>query len=229
MGQKVHPNVFRLGVTTTHSSQWFAQIGKSSQYAQFLKEDILIRSFLEKEAPSIHSIDIQRKNTALLLHLEASRPQEILPNLDALKAKLQERLVTLNLNLNQAAGKTKEVIPYSIFCTLSQANEVSAQSVAYFVKDQLEKRLPFRRAMKKSIRLAKMNGTKGIKIQVSGRLNGAEIARTEWERFGSVSLQSLRAEIDYTECIAHTIYGVIGIKVWVQVDPEAKQKTEKEI
>jgi small subunit ribosomal protein S3 len=206
MGQKVHPNVFRLGVTTKHSSQWFARKG----YADFLKDDILIRNFMQTEAPSIHSVQIQRKNNSLLLHLEASRPQEILPQLDSLKADLQKKL-------KHQSGKD-----YLIFCTISQANEASAQSIAFFIKDQLEKRLPFRRAMKQGIRIAQKNGLKGMKIQISGRLNGAEIARTEGEKFGSVSLQNLRADIDYTECIAHTIYGVLGIKVWAQFDPLAK-------
>lgn len=210
MGQKVHPNVFRLGVTKNHSSQWFARSG----YASFLHDDILVRTFFETEVPSVHSVHIQRKNAALLLHLEASRPQELLPHLDEFKAKLKKEL------------KRQNDKDYSIFCTISQANETSAKSTAFFIKDQLEKRLPFRRAMKQGIRLAQKNGLKGMKIQISGRLNGAEIARTEQEKFGSVSLQNLRADIDYTECIAHTIYGVLGIKVWAQFDGSA-QKVER--
>lgn len=232
MGQKVHPVGFRLGITTNHSSQWFAKVRKSNQYSHFLAEDIFIREFLFREAPSLHHVIIQRKNTALFLHLEAGQPNEIIPQLEIIKTKLQAELFsqsqqisfrTFNRfptadsdNLNNSVRSART--PYAIFCTISRANETAAQSIAFFIKSELEKRLPFRRAMKKSLRLAKAKGVKGMKIQISGRLNGAEIARREWERFGAVSLQSLRSKIDYTECVAHTIYGVLGIKVWVQYD-----------
>jgi len=232
MGQKVHPIGFRLGITTKHSSQWFAKVRKSNQYSHFLAEDTFIREFLFREAPSLHHVVIQRKNTALFLHLEAGQPNEIISNLETLKTKLQTELFVKSQqiafstfngipsaqenNFNHTARSTRT--PYAIFCTVSRANETAAQSVAFFIKSELEKRLPFRRAMKKSLRLAKAKGVKGMKIQISGRLNGAEIARREWERFGAVSLQSLRSKIDYTECVAHTIYGVLGIKVWVQYD-----------
>mmetsp|Transcript_18959 Transcript_18959/g.61825 ORF Transcript_18959/g.61825 Transcript_18959/m.61825 type:complete len:230 (-) Transcript_18959:530-1219(-) len=229
MGQKVHPVGFRLGVTTTHSSAWFAKVRKSNQYTRFLTEDIFIRQFLFQEISSLHNVSIQRKNNVLFLHLEASDPEPILENLTALKTKLQTHLFAESQRIQfglQPRGQNKNVDqknevalrPYVIFCTIAPAKETDAQSVAFSIKSELEKRSPFRRAMKKSLRLAKTKGVKGMKIQISGRLNGAEIARTEWERFGAVSLQSLRSKIDYTECIAHTIYGVIGIKVWVQYD-----------
>jgi small subunit ribosomal protein S3 len=228
MGQKVHPVGFRLGITAEHSSKWFAKVRKSNQYAQFLSEDTLIRDFLFQEAPSLHHVTIQRKNSALILHLESGQPNEILENLDTLKQKLQKKLFAssqkvflLERGSRISSDETNGVQsrpPYAIFCTVSPAKATAAKSIAFFIKHDLEKRLPFRRAVKKSLRLAKTQGVKGMKIQISGRLNGAEIARTEWERFGAVSLQSLRSQIDYTECIAHTIYGVLGIKVWVQYE-----------
>ena len=229
MGQKVHPNGFRLGVTNQHSSQWFA---KPSQYSKLLSEDTFIRDFLFKKFQDLHKVSIQRNNEALLIHLEASDPSKILPELDNIKKLLGEKLTEGDRQLANglkslypssmlegyihAKSPCKLARPYSIFCTISNAKDISAQSIANSIKEQLEERLPFRKAMKKSLRLAKMRKVKGMKIQISGRLNGAEIARTEWERYGAVSLQTLRSNIDYTECIAHTIYGVLGIKVWVQ-------------
>lgn len=233
MGQKVHPIGFRLGITANHSSQWFARIGKSNNYSNFVAQDALIRQFFSTEINGLHHISIQRQNTALLLHLHVVRPQEVLPQLNELKEKLHKKLLFQNqehLQMQQvkALGKTsgyhstrecsQQKIPYGIFCTLSPAKKISATSIAFSIKEELEKRAPFRKAMKKSLLLAKQPGIKGIKIQISGRLNGAEIARTEWERAGSVSLQTLRSNIDYKHCIAHTIYGVLGIKVWVQYE-----------
>ena len=274
MGQKVHPNLFRLGISTQHSSQWFTKVGH--HYSATLQEDMFIRTFFEKKtlhqasgaprqsgktrssAPNsdgstslttsknctIHSIQIQRKNTALLLTLEATRPQEILVHLEEWKKELAKELASHRASslpvthqaqlgstpsaetLQPSAGilqtgrarntENTTLSANSIFCILSQPKEISAQSIAHSVKEKLEERLPFRKAMKNSIRLAKSRGLKGMKIEISGRLNGAEIARTEWDRYGSVSLQTLRTPIDYYAGIAHTIYGVLGIKVWVQ-------------
>jgi len=220
MGQKVHPNLFRLGISTHHSSQWFTKVGSS--YSATLQQDTFIRTFFQKKISdsSIHSIQIQRKNTALLLNIESSRPQEILVHLEEWKKELAKELSKMREETDRKAigieRTSREISANSIFCILSQPKELSAQSIANSVKEKLEERLPFRKAMKNSIRLAKSRGLKGMKIEISGRLNGAEIARTEWERYGSVSLQTLRTPIDFYAGIAHTIYGVLGIKVWVQ-------------
>ena len=214
MGQKVHPNLFRLGISTQHSSQWFTKVGSS--YSATLQQDTFIRTFFQKKTSdsAIHSIQIQRKNTALLLNIESTRPQEILVHLEEWKKELAKELSEIRAT-NAKRGE-REISANSIFCILSQPKELSAQSIANSVKEKLEERLPFRKAMKNSIRLAKSRGLKGMKIEISGRLNGAEIARTEWERYGSVSLQTLRTPIDFYAGVAHTIYGVLGIKVWVQ-------------
>ena len=232
MGQKVHPVGFRLGITRSHPIQWFSKVGKTNNYGKLVEEDTLIRKVLFKKLPSLHNVSIQRKNTTLFIHLESSEPEENEKSIEEIKKELQillhkkkeeskKFLNLLNPNLSEknyfhpdSSWNTKE--SYTIFCTLSRAKDISAQSIANFIKERLEMRLPFRQAMKKSLKLAKLRGVKGMKIEISGRLNGAEIARTEWERYGAVSLQTLRSNIDYTECTAQTIYGILGIKVWVQ-------------
>jgi small subunit ribosomal protein S3 len=219
MGQKVHPNLFRLGITTEHTSTWFTKVGKLNNYSKYLHEDNYIRDFFVQNYEGIQNIRIQRQLTTLLIHVETSRPGTLFNELENAKLKLQTELFQFQKEQAKLRGDFQTDIPkYSIFCTLAKARSLSAQSVAQSLKDDLEKRLPFRRAMKLLLRRAQSSGLKGMKIQISGRLNGAEIARTEWERFGAVSLQSLRVNIDYTEEIAHTIYGVLGIKVWVQQD-----------
>jgi len=214
MGQKVHPVAFRLGITKKHSTDWFAKIGKLNKYSDFVQEDRIIREFLFHKIPTLHKVSITRKNSALLIYLEASYPRDILPKLDVLKIELQKKLEELKIVSNSFSETENKVID-PIFFTISRAKEISAKGVALYVKDELEKRMPFRRAMKKSLRVATAQGIGGLKIEISGRLNGAEIARTEWERIGAVPLQSFRSNIDYTEERAQTIYGVIGIKVWV--------------
>nr|YP_009692024.1 ribosomal protein S3 [Microrhizoidea pickettheapsiorum]QEG77692.1 ribosomal protein S3 [Microrhizoidea pickettheapsiorum] len=216
MGQKVHPVGYRLGISTHHSSEWFSKIGHSSEYAFLVAEDNFIRDFFQKKTSNIYHLKIKRKNTALFINIETSEPQEILQNLESLKNELMVKLHSFRKKQTISDQfQKRDTQQYSIYCTVSQASDVSAQSIALSIKDQLEKRLPFRRAVKRSLRLAQIRGLKGMKIQISGRLNGAEIARTESERYGAVPLQTLRTPIDYTTCRADTIYGVLGIKVWV--------------
>nr|ANA56983.1 ribosomal protein S3 [Pyramimonas parkeae] len=204
MGQKVHPIGFRIGVTQDHSSHWFA---KPNQYASLLQEDLMIRSYLKEKCieAGISNIQLYRKADRIEIELHAARPVVILgrkgTGLDSLRQGLQTKL-------NQTRQFAIQVVEI-------REPDIEAQLVAEFISSQLEKRIPFRRAMKQGLLRAKRAGVEGMKIQVSGRLNGAEIARSEWVREGRVPLQTLRADIDYCHHEANTIYGILGIKVWV--------------
>lgn len=210
MGQKTHPTGFRIGVNKTHSSKWFANY---SVYGDVLKEDYKIRQFFEKKFESIYSkagitkLEIQRKINQLELTVHAARPKAI-----ALDVEKDNFALDLKDSLKAIVGEAKQVRIKVLQVTKSE-NESSL--VARSIGDQLEKRVAFRKAIRQTTQMLQKNGVKGFKIQVSGRLNGAEIARAEWARDGRVPLQTLRADISYATHRANTIYGVLGIKVWI--------------
>lgn len=204
MGQKIHPLGFRLGITQEHRSHWFA---KPTQYRQLVQEDSYIRSYLKTKLANagIAGINIQRKADQVEIELRTARPGVIIgKNGKGVESTIRDLQQTL-------ATKRK----FRIAITYVPEADFEASLIGEFIAQKLEARAPFRRAMKQAIQRATRAGVEGIKIQVSGRLNGAEIARTEWAREGRVPLQTLRANIDYNYCQAKTIYGILGIKVWI--------------
>ncbi len=201
MGQKVHPYGFRLGITKTWRSRWFAK----QDYAKLLHEDLeLKQSLLNRlKAAGISSIEVDRPGNKLRITIRTSRPGIIIGRKGAEIEKLKGDL----------AQKTKR----EVFIDIQEVHrpEVDSQLVSESIALQLEKRVAFRRAMRKAVDSALRFGCKGIKVRVSGRLNGAEIARSEWYLQGQLPLHTLRADIDYGFSQAYTTYGVIGVKVWI--------------
>jgi small subunit ribosomal protein S3 len=220
MGQKVNPNGFRLGVNRTWSSRWFSK----SNYAKFLHQDLEIKSYIEKKLKnaSIAKINIERAAKKIRISIFSSRPGIIIgkkgADIEDLKKKLT-RLSNLEVFLD-----IKEI----------RKPEVEAKLVAENIATQLEKRVSFRRAMKKSVQSSMRLGAKGVKVLCSGRLGGAEIARNEKYNEGSVPLHTLRSDIDYATAKAETTYGIVGIKVWInkgtilKKDPYASEKKQVE-
>jgi small subunit ribosomal protein S3 len=201
MGQKVHPYGFRLGVTKNWRSRWFAK----QDYSKLLHEDIELKESLTErlKAAGISSIEVDRPGNKLRITIRTSRPGIIIGRKGAEIEKLKSDL----------AKKTKR----EVFIDIQEVHrpELDAQLVSESIALQLEKRVAFRRAMRKAVDSALRFGCKGIKVRVSGRLNGAEIARSEWYLQGQLPLHTLRADIDYGFTEAYTTYGVIGVKVWV--------------
>ena len=201
MGQKVHPYGFRLGVTKTWRSRWFAK----QDYAKLLMEDIELKAGLAARLKSagVSSIEVDRPGNKLRITIRTSRPGIVIGRKGAEIEKLKQDL----------AKKTKR----EVFIDIQEVHkpELDAQLVAESIALQLEKRVAFRRAMRKAVDSALRFGCKGIKVRVSGRLNGAEIARSEWYLQGQLPLHTLRADIDYGFAEAHTTYGIIGIKTWI--------------
>nr|YP_010198040.1 ribosomal protein S3 [Gracilaria multipartita]UAD86456.1 ribosomal protein S3 [Gracilaria multipartita] len=204
MGQKTHPLGFRLGITQKHSSSWFSNI---KSYAQLAQEDDQIRNLIEKQLnnASITLIHIDRKVDQIQVQIHTARPGIILgkmgSGIEDIRKSLENTLkkhAQIRINLIEITDPDKE-----------------ATLIAEFIVHQLEKRIAFRRVIRQAIQRSQKAKNQGIKIQVSGRLNGAEIARSEWVREGRVPLQTLRAHIDYSYKTAHTIYGILGIKVWL--------------
>ncbi len=201
MGQKINPIGLRLGIVKTWDSRWYAE----KSYSKFLHEDLVIRRFVKKKLyhAGISKIEIERTANRAKINIRAARPGIIIGQKGAEIDKLQKEL----------QKKTQREI--SINIQEVRRPETDAQLVAENVALQLERRVAFRRAMKKSVTSALKFGTQGIKVACSGRLGGAEIARSEWYREGRVPLHTLRADIDYGFAEARTTYGAIGIKVWV--------------
>ena len=218
MGQKVNPNGFRLGVNRTWSSRWFSK----SNYAKFLHQDLEIKSYVEKKLKnaSIAKINIERAAKKIRISIFSSRPGIIIGKKGADIEDLKNKLTKLS-NLE-------------VFLDIKEIRkpEVEAKLVAENIATQLEKRVSFRRAMKKSVQSTMRLGAKGIKILCSGRLGGAEIARNEKYNEGSVPLHTLRSDIDYATAEAETTYGIVGIKVWInkgiilKKDPYASEKKQ---
>ena len=202
MGQKVHPTGIRLGVVKDHNSVWYAD---SKNYAKNLINDIEVRAYILKklDAASVSRVKIERPAQTARITIFTARPGIVIgkkgEDVDGLRKELSEKMgVPVHINIEEI-----------------RKPDVDARLVAQNVAQQLERRVMFRRAMKRVVQNAMRQGAQGIKVQVGGRLGGAEIARTEWYREGRVPLHTLRADIDYATYEAHTTYGVIGVKVWI--------------
>ena len=220
MGQKVNPTGLRLGINKTWSSRWYSK----TEYAKLLHEDLEIKKYIQEKlaSASISKVIIERAAKKLRLTLYSSRPGIIIGkkgvDIESLKKKLTE-MSKLEIYLD-----IKEV----------RKPEVEAKLVAENIASQLEKRISFRRAMKKAVQSAMRLGAKGVKVVCSGRLGGAEIARTEKYQLGSVPLHTLRSDIDYATAEAETTYGICGIKVWINKgeiltkDPYGSEKSQIE-
>lgn len=210
MGQKTHPNGFRIGINKAQSSTWFANYGA---FSEVLKEDYKIRQFFEKEFDAIYNkagiskLEIKRKVNQLELLIYAARPKSIASASDD-----EGTILNLKTAIKKLLNESKQI---RIKVLQINKSENESSLVARSLATQLEKRVAFRKAIRQTTQMLQKSGVKGFKIQVSGRLNGAEIARAEWVREGRVPLQTLRADISYATLQAHTIYGVLGIKVWI--------------
>jgi len=202
MGQKIHPTGFRLAVTRDWASRWFAS---SRDFPRMLSEDLQVRDFLKKRLAhaSVGRVVIERPAKNARITLYSARPGVVI-------GKKGEDIENLKRDLQKIVG-----VPVHVNIEEVRKPELDAKLIADSIAQQLEKRIMFRRAMKRAMQNAMRLGAQGIKIMSSGRLNGAEIARTEWYREGRVPLHTLRADIDYGVSEARTTYGVIGIKVWV--------------
>ncbi|CAL4325771.1 30S ribosomal protein S3 [Buchnera aphidicola] len=202
MGQKVHPNGMRLGIIKKWNSVWFAN---SKDFADHLDGDYRVRQFLMKKLikASISRIIIERPAKSIRVTIYTARPGIVI-------GKKGEDVEKLRIKIAQITG-----VPAQINISEVRKPELDAKLVSESITSQLERRVMFRRAMKRSVQNAMRQGAKGIKVEVSGRLGGAEIARREWYREGRVPLHTLRADIDYNISEAHTTYGVIGVKVWI--------------
>ena len=220
MGHKVHPTGIRLGIAKDWNSKWYANKG---EYAQYLAADLKVREMLRKKLAQagISKILIERPAKTARVTIHTARPGVVI-------GKKGEDIEKLRKEVSELMG-----VPAHINVSEVRKPEIDAQLVAESIAQQLERRIMFRRAMKRSVGNAMRLGALGIKINVSGRLNGAEIARSEWAREGRVPLHTLRADIDYGTAEAHTTYGVIGIKVWIykgeifdlsQVNQESKEE-----
>ncbi|MFH0854144.1 MAG: 30S ribosomal protein S3 [bacterium] len=207
MGHKVNPKIFRMGIIRTWDSKWFAK----GKFSSFLKQDVLIRKFLKKQLreAAIDKIEIERSTNNIKIIIYSAKPgviigrsgagiEELKNNLKKLFNKIGLSDINLNLNIQEVRNPN-----------------LSANIVLQNVIDDIEKRIPFRRALKQANGKVEKAGAKGVKIVVSGRLNGAEIARTEKLTAGKIPLHTLRADIDYSRGTARTIYGAIGVKVWI--------------
>lgn len=219
MGQKINPLGFRLGITKNHHSHWFA---KPKNYSEFLQDDGKVRNCIDNYVQrhiknssnygGIARVEIQRKLDLLLVEIHTGFPALLIEShgqgIEQIRKNVQQNL--LNSKIRRVHVTLTEIAkPYG-----------EPKIIAEYIAVQLENRIAFRRTIKKAIELAKETDIKGIKIQIAGRLNGNEIARVEWAREGRVPLQTLRAQIDYCYYPAQTIYGVLGIKIWIFRDEE---------
>lgn len=204
MGQKINPIGIRLGITRTWDSRWYA---KRDDYAKFLLEDVKLRNFIDKKQfrrEGISKIEIERKsNTKIRVTIHTAKPGVII-------GRGGDKVEVLKKDLEKLTNKT-------VFLNIQEVKQpdTDAKLIAESIAMQLEKRISHRRAIKQTIGRALRAGAKGIKIVCSGRLNGAEIARTEWVREGRVPLHTLRADIDYATDTAITTFGCVGVKVWI--------------
>ena len=202
MGQKVHPTGIRLGIVKKHTSVWYAE---GEEYANNLLVDLQVRDYVKKRLAnaSVSRVDIERPAKTAKVTVYTARPGIVI-------GKKGEDVEKLKGILSEKMG-----IPVQINIEEIRKPDLDAQLVADSVAQQLERRVMFRRAMKRAVQNAMRQGAEGIKVQVGGRLGGAEIARSEWYREGRVPLHTLRADIDYATSEATTTYGIIGVKVWV--------------
>ena len=205
MGQKVHPTGIRLGIATDWTSKWYAG---NANYANYLHEDLKIRGFLKKKLSqaAVSRISIARPTKSIVMTIHTARPGIIIgkkgEDIENLRKEIAQQV---NLHVNNVKINIEEI----------RKPELDAHLVAEGIASQLERRVMFRRAMRRSVSNAMRLGAEGIKINISGRLNGAEIARNEWYREGRVPLHTLRADVDYGTAEALTTYGILGVKVWI--------------
>ncbi|OVE80695.1 30S ribosomal protein S3 [bacterium K02(2017)] len=201
MGQKTHPVGFRVGISKPWISKWFA----SKNYAEWLHEDIEFRTLIKKRlfTMGISHIDIERAATKVKITIHTSRPGLVIGKKGS--------------GIDQLRGELQKKTSNEVFLNIQEIRkaELDAQLVAENIALQLQRRVAFRRAMKKCVQMTMKFGSKGIKVMCSGRLAGAEIARTEWYREGRVPLHTLRANIDYGFAEAQTTYGIIGVRIWL--------------
>ncbi|MBI3290983.1 30S ribosomal protein S3 [Candidatus Falkowbacteria bacterium] len=204
MGQKVHPKIFRIGELYSWDSKWFSR----KDYAKFLEQDILIKKFLKKELreASVANIETERSANTITIIIHSGKPGVIIgrggQGVEELKKKVKTKFLdpktSVNINIKEVANPN-----------------FSAELLVQSIITDLEKRMPYRRVMKQAIARVEKTDAKGIKVIIAGRLNGAEIARTETLTSGSLPLHTLRADIDYSRGVAKTTYGTIGVKVWI--------------
>jgi len=219
VGQKINPYGFRLGITTDYKSKWFADSAKPGQrYRDYVEEDVKIRRLMTKgmERAGISKVEIERTRDRVRVDIHTARPGIVIGRRGAEADRIRgdlEKLTGKQVQLNILEVKNPEV---------------DAQLVAQGVAEQLSSRVSFRRAMRKSMQSALKGGAKGIRIQVSGRLGGAEMSRTEFYREGRVPLHTLRANIDYGFYEARTTFGRIGVKVWIYKGEVSQSRTERE-
>lgn len=216
MGRKVHPVGFRLNVTRGWQGRWFAE---GSQYREQLAQDMAIREMIHKEAgrAGVSRIDVERYPGKIKVSVHTAKPGILI-------GRKGEGIKKVRVALEQLTGKKIDLDIKEI-----QAPDCDAYLVAHNIADQLERRISYRRAMKRAIQQAMRQGAKGIKIEVGGRLAGAEMARNVWLRDGRVPLQTLRADIDFARAEATTTYGQIGVKVWIyhgEMKTEVEEKVE---
>lgn len=221
MGQKVHPTGFRLGSIKSWTSTWYAN---KRAYVDLLEEDVKIRKFIKKKynTAGISRILIDRKAQTVIISIIAAKPGIIV-------GRGGQGIETMRKELARFTPKRVQIDVLEVARV-----DVDAQLVSEFIAQQLEKRVAFRRAMKQAIQRAMRSGAQGIKVSVSGRLGGAEIARTEWAKEGRIPLQTIRADVDYGFAEADTMMGIIGVKVWIfkseilpgeRIDQNIKTKT----
>lgn len=219
MGQKIHPIGFRLGTTQEHRSRWYAD---GNRYSELLQEDFEIREYVQKTLNNagISQVRIERKADQIDLEVRTARPGVVVgrggTGIESLRTGLQDLLGNSNRQIRINVVEVAKV-------------DADATLIGEYIAQQLERRVSFRRVVRQAITRAQKAGVEGIKVQVSGRLNGAEIARTEWTREGRVPLHTLRADIEYAYCTAKTIYGILGVKVWIfkgEIIPGQDEQTD---
>lgn len=226
MGQKVNPHGFRLGYTSEYTSKWFADSTKKGErYKDYVEEDIAIRRLLTKgmQRAGISRVDIERTRERVRVDIHTARPGIVI-------GRRGQEADRIRIDLEKLTGKQVQLNILEV-----KNPEVDAQLVAQGIAEQLASRVSFRRAMRKGMQSALKNGAKGIRVQVSGRLGGAEMSRTEFYREGRVPLHTLRANIDFGFYESHTTFGRIGVKVWIfkgdapvtQAEKEAKAAAER--
>ncbi|MEA1936882.1 MAG: 30S ribosomal protein S3 [Patescibacteria group bacterium] len=204
MGKKINPFLYRLGIIRDWKSRWFSD----KRYSEYLRNDIELREFLKEKLKkaAVEDIIIERSSNNVTVNIHSARPGIIIGRGGADAEELRKEI----------AKKIKEKIEVKVNIIEVRNFEASAKLIAQSIAEQLERRIPFRRTIKKAIERTMQNKqVEGIKVAVAGRLDGAEMARTEWLSDGKIPLQTLRADIDFAKFNAHTTYGVVGIKVWI--------------
>jgi small subunit ribosomal protein S3 len=219
VGQKVNPHGFRLGISTDHKSRWFADSTKPGQrYSDYVKEDVAIRRMMTKgmERAGISKVEIERTRDRVRVDIHTARPGIVIGRRGAEADRIRS-------DLEKLTGKQVQLNILEV-----KNPEIDAQLVAQGVAEQLSARVAFRRAMRKAIQTTMKSGAKGIRVQCSGRLGGAEMSRSEFYREGRVPLHTLRADIDYGFFEARTTFGRIGVKVWIYKGEVAGTRAERE-